>query len=221
MPVELPRSRPHARAMPGTSRDHAANEIDTETGAPVARKSHMWSFAPWLVATALAGFTIQQGSIDSASPDDVQQLKEADITRPTVAPVAPASEAVLPSGAAPKTEHTEAQMPQQMETKKPSATTIRRSPAKKPSSKDLEVDCHSIRDNTLTAERTGNWSTLFLLAGSPCWANDLQALEWRVKAKTELQQFDDCIKLGKGVPSPRIARMVKLCETRALMEVIN
>ncbi len=227
VPIDRPRSRPYARAMPGTSRDPAANEIDTETGAPVARKNHMWSFAPWLLATALAGFTLQHGSTDSPVSDDALQLKQFEVSQPTVVPAPLASETVPPPRSPTKAVIIEPSAPGKQEDKQPPSATPHKNIHKKVKSPEpepepeLEVDCSSIRANTMVAERNGEWAILYLLADSPCWANDLQALEWRVKAKTELQQFEDCIKLGKGVQSPRIARMVKLCETRALMEVIK
>jgi len=185
---------------------------------------------PWLPGAAIVGSLLFQNcdGVQGKEPDDALRGLQVPVLEATapIAPLVKASSPLVPS-APPMTVATSVP---EVAPNAPAAIQSddglgkkksERKSAKKNLPKEPEVDCQTIKDETLAAEKRGDWSTLYLRAGSSCWADDPKSLEFRVLAKKELGDFADCIKLGKGSLAPKITKWVKLCETRQLMKLTD
>ncbi len=232
--------RPVARSIPAKEA-HTPDAVATQTGARNAKRQSLRAFSQWASAMVIAGLITFQLRGDSRGPvestprvamnNDIQTVDDSPTTptKPTTptydvshhpqAPTITPTLAVLETPPPDTSTRSPDGVPAYKEEGRRARKRIEPESKKEPVPPAApELDCQTIRKNTLDAEADGAWKRLFTLAGSPCWEGNATALEWMVKAKQETNQFAECIKLGKDSPNPRIVKMVSLCEARERMQ---
>ena len=225
-------------ALPMRRAGPSLNEVVTQTGSPHVRRARPWrALAPWLPGVAVAGFLLLQSQPAAplptgGSPPERDPVVAQSHAAPEQQTPAPPPVLVMATPTAPETDGSLASNvvsgePAILKNGDPPSTVAqartktRTHGRRQPAVTEPEVDCHTIREATLTALQIGDWNALYRGAGSACWANDSRTLEWRVKAKKELKEFTDCVRLGKNSTDPHILGSVKFCEARRLMEFLD
>lgn len=234
-----PKARDAARKHPSPIADLVA----TETGEPRIRRWYLWSILPSFPAIVIAGFMWQQGQgqgqpepsptlTNVAPPPEIPRGPTGSSVGHAEQPLSPAPTSI-PAPVPPEPEVSLAEDELQptgpiAPRRKPGTGSvhIRKPPpdeevAPEPLQVSIKVDCEIVREDTRAAARAKEWNLVYFALENPCWANNPEALELKLKRLSALEEYARCVELGKESTTPGVIKIVEMCELMTTFLPIN
>jgi serine/threonine protein kinase len=216
-PIHAPPA-PHA-PPPGID-VRPADEVATQTGGPRGRRSHLWGTAASCLAVILAVYVTAPTRAEPpvGRAEVAPQVETAPVPTSPSPPERAPPKAADPPATPPSAEATPRPAPE--EPARVESRPARHPPRARPAPAKLpaepEVDCNTIREETLAAVKDEAWERVYERMWSPCWTGDPRTVPWKLRELRDNKRYDECVELGNSAKDPGSVDLVNECRAHAL-----